>query len=204
LKKHGGVNVTAADDCDGVPCRGKLISMEEPGGGRNGSARLCNEVGVPDDVSHGEEDFVFRDGDNRINIGAEVGEIVFADLLRAEAVGESAGSLGRGPGDTLVGTEAFRRVGGKFGLDSNDANIRASQFDGSSDAAQETASANRREDEVYLGELLEDFGAAGRLSGNDVGMVEGRHDGVAVFGSESFGAFAAFFTRRADGDDFGA
>ena len=59
------------------------------------------------------------------------------------------------------------------------------------------------EDKAGGGEFPGDFEAAGGLSGDDVGVIVGRDDGVAVPGGELLGHLAAGGAGGADEDDFG-
>ena len=69
------------------------------------------------------------------------------------------------------------------------------------DAADQSTSADRDQHSFNVGEVFEDFEAHRALAGNDLFVIVGRHDRVAVLGGQFFGAQAALFTARADGDD---
>ena len=78
------------------------------------------------------------------------------------------------------------------------------EADGGGGAAEEAAAGDGGEDEVGGGEVGGDLKAAGGLAGDDVGVIVGRDDGVAVPGGELFGLELAGAGGRADEDDFGA
>src|ERR1019366_1232849 len=146
-----------------------------------------------------------------VHIGANVFEIDRADALGAKTVGQRLrDSLSR-EGDDAAGAQAGLRIGGKFGLDANHlhlgvtklglARLKIAELYGGRDATDQSTSADRDQHGFNVGEVFEDFEPDGSLAGNDLLVVVGRHDRVAVLGGQLFGAQAALFTARADGDN---
>ncbi len=137
-------------------------------------------------------------------------EVELAEGLGAEAVGDGAGGLRGGPLDEgLVSKDSLASAASSGSaapdLDGGVAEAGCGgEFDAGGDAGEQAAAGDGGEDEVDVGELLEDFEAAGGLAGDDVRVVVGRDDGVAVFGGEFFGLELALGAGRADEDDFGA
>ena len=75
---------------------------------------------------------------------------------------------------------SFPRVAGELGLDADDADGGVGELDGGSDAAEQSASGDGRENEIDVGKVFKDFEAAGALSGDDLLVVVGRDHDVAV------------------------
>ncbi len=146
----------------------------------------------------------FSDGDDAVDERLDMSEVAHAYALGAEAVGNgAAGELG-GPGDDFAGAEAFGGIGGEFGLDAEDLHVGAQALDGGGDAAEEASAGDGSEDEIDVGELFDDFEAAGGLAGDDLLVVVGRNDDVAVPANEFFGLGETLAGGDADVDDFGA
>ena len=204
LGEDFGLDVAAAHDDDGFAEGAQLLGVEEQAGRGGGSAGLGREAGGVEEGAHGGADFGFGDGDDVVDVSADVSEVALAEGLGAEAVAEGAGGLFRGPGDERAGAEALLRVGGQLRLDADDARGGAGELDGGGDAAEESAAGDGREDEVAVGQVFENFEAAGALAGDDLLVVVGRDHDVTEFGFELFGFAFAIGAGRADFDDLRA
>ncbi len=80
----------------------------------------------------------------------------------------------------------------------------AQTFDGGSDAAQQAAAGDGREDQIDIGKLLDDFEAAGSLAGDDLLVVIRRDDDVAMFAHEFFRLGETLAGGDANVDNFGS
>ena len=166
--------------------------MEEQGGRGDGAAGLGNETRGGDDGAHGGADFRFGHGDDAVNECLNVGEVALAYGLSAEAVGEGArGELG-GPSDDGAGAEAFGGVAGQFRLDAVNLGLWAEPLDGGGDAGEQSAARDGDEDEVDAGQGFDDFETAGSLAGDDLLVVVGRDDDIAMLADEFVGFGEAF------------
>src|SRR6202158_6256302 len=98
----------------------------------------------------------------------------------------------------------------KFGRDADHLYLgipkRIAKLDGGGDSADQSTSADRDQHSFNAGQIcitkvFEDFEPDRSLAGDDLFVVVGRHDHVAVLGGQLFGALAALFTAGTDGDD---
>ena len=153
---------------------------------------------------HRLSDLVFRDGDDVVHVSADVFEVDGADALGAETVGEGTGDLFGRELDDLALAQAGLGVGGEFGFDADDFYFGIAELDGSGDAGDKASAADRGEDGFDVRQVFDDFEADGALSGDDVFVVVGRHDGVSVLGGEFFGLDFAFVGAGPDEDDLRA
>jgi hypothetical protein len=110
--EHLRFDIAAADDCNIQLGFGEFFGVEDETGGCNCAARFSDGVGIGGQVFHGLTDFVFRDADDVINIGADVLEVDRADALGAQAVSHRAGDLLGGKLDDLALAQAGLGVGG--------------------------------------------------------------------------------------------
>jgi hypothetical protein len=60
-------------------------------------------------------------------------------------------------------------------------------LDGRGDAAEQAAAGDRRQHQVHIGQGFDDFKAAGGLAGDDLLVVVGRNDDVAVLADQLLG-----------------
>src|SRR5256885_304793 len=107
-----GVDVASADD--GYVQLGvrELLGVKDESGGGDGAAGFGDCVGIGGEIFHGLADFVFGDGNDVVDEGADVLEVDGADALGAQAVGKGAGDLLGGELDDLALTQAGLGVGG--------------------------------------------------------------------------------------------
>ncbi len=131
-----------------------------------------------------------------------MGEVADAYGLGAEAVGDGAADSLGAPSDDGAGAEAFGCVAGQLGFYAEDFGLRAELLDGGCDSAEQAAAADGGEDEIDFGEGLDDFKAAGGLAGDDLLVVVGRDDDVAVLADEFVGFGEALAGGYAYVDDF--
>jgi len=113
-----------------------------------------------------------------------VGEVALAYGLSAEAVGEGARGELRAPSDDGAGAEAFGCVAGQFRLDAVNLGLWAEPLDGGGDAGEQSAARDGDEDEVDAGQGFDDFETAGSLAGDDLLVVVGRDDDIAMLADE--------------------
>ncbi len=178
--------------------------MEEQGGGGYGSAGLGDQARGGYDGAHGGADFGFGDGDDAFDKGLDVGEVANADGLGAQTVGDGAGGEFGAPSDDPAGAETFGGVAGQLGFYAEDFGLRAELFDGGGDSREKAAAADGGENQVDFGEGFDDFKAAGGLAGDDLLVVVGGNDDVAVLADEFVGFGQALAGGQADVDDLGA
>ena len=131
-------------------------------------------------------------------------EINNSDTLGAKAVGQRLRDLRSREGNDTSRAQAGLRIGGKFGLNANHLHIGIAQLDGGGDAADQSAAADRDKYGLDVRQVGEDFEADGSLAGNDLFVVVGRHDRVAVLGGQFLRTQAALFAAGTDGDDLRA
>src|SRR5579863_4954924 len=86
--QHLRFDVAAADDRDGQLARGELVGMEDESGGSDCATGFGHCIRICAEVLHREADFIFGNGDDVVDISADVFEVKVADALRAEPVGE--------------------------------------------------------------------------------------------------------------------
>src|SRR5579863_1394646 len=200
--QHAGFNVSAGDDRHIHLRVGHLIAVKEESGGGDGAAGLGYGGGIGRQQFHRLADFVFGDGDDVVNIGADVLEVDLADTLGAQAVGDGARDLLGRELDDFSGVEAGLGVGGQFRLDADHVNFRICQLDRRGDAADQASAANGAKDGFDVGQVFENFEADCALTGDDFFVVVGRDDDVAVLGGEFLGFGLAFLAAGADENDF--
>ena len=92
-------------------------------------------------------------------------------------------------------------IGREFGLNTDDLHFGMAELDRSRDAADQSAAAHRDQHSLDCGQVFEDFKTDRALAGDDLLVVVGRNDHVAMFRRQLLGAQTAFFAARAHGDD---
>jgi len=204
-----GVDVAAADDGDVHPGVGQLMGVKQECGWSDGAAGLGYGFSGGGEQARGFANFILGHGDDVVDIGADVFEIDGADALSTKAVGECLGNFFGGEGNDVAGAQTGLGVACKFGFDADHlylllAGQGMAEFEGRSDAADQSSAADGDEHGFYGGQVFEDFEADGSLAGDDLLVVEGRHDEVSVSGGELFGAETALLAARADEDDLGS
>ena len=75
----------------------------------------------------------------------------FANRRGAQAIGDGAQHLLGGEGDALASAQAGLGVGSQLGFNPDDLHRGLGLLDGGSDAADQTAAADGREDEIEIG-----------------------------------------------------
>lgn len=106
---------------------------DEPGSG-NGAAGFCDCLWIQAQILHGLSDLIFIDGDDVIDVSADMLEVDRANTLRAESIGEGAADLlGRELNDLSL-TKAGLGVSSEFRFDTNDFDFGIRQLDGGCDA----------------------------------------------------------------------
>ena len=169
-----------------------MVAAEEKSGGRDRSAGFGYGVGVCGQHFQGLLDLVFADRDDGVDKTLHVLEVDRADTLRAQSVGDGARHLFGGELNDLAGAQAGLGIGCEFGFDADHLGFRPGEFDRGSDAADQSSAANWSKDGFDFRQVFEDLEADGALTGDDLFVVVGRHDYVAVLGGEFFGFELAF------------
>ena len=100
--EHLRFDIAATDDCNIQLGSWEFVGVKDETGGCNCAAWFSNGVRIGGQVFQRPSDFVFRDGDDVVNVGADVLEVDRADALSAKAVGERAGDLLGGKLDDLA------------------------------------------------------------------------------------------------------
>lgn len=80
-----GFDIAAAHDGDGALEGQQLGGVEEQGSCGDGAAGLGGEARVEEEAAHGGADFVFRNGDDVVDVGADVLEKERSAPLRRSA-----------------------------------------------------------------------------------------------------------------------
>jgi hypothetical protein len=88
--QHLRFDIAAADDRYIQLGFWQFFGVEDESGGCNRAAWFRDGVGIGGQVFHCLADFVLRDGDDFIDIGADMLEVDRADALGAKAVSERA------------------------------------------------------------------------------------------------------------------
>src|SRR5215469_4163206 len=163
---------------------------------------LRNDARIAHDATYRGSDFVFCYGDDVIDIFPYVLEVQSPYGLRAQAVGQGARHAVRGKLYDLALAETLLRVVGKLGFHADNFRRRSAELDGAGYTADLTSTADRHENELDVWAVLQDLEAYGSLAGNDVLVVVGRHDGVAVLAGQLLGLLHAVSAPRTDENDF--
>ena len=129
------------------------------------------------------------------------GKSACADVRHGEAVGQGGVAMdanGRAMG--LGGGE----LGGAFGLDAENRDLRPQCLDGKRDPGEESGAADGNDDGFDVGHLFEDFQSHRALAGDDGGIVVTVNVGEAAFGGQRAGVFHRFEEAAAVEHDVGA
>ena len=161
--------------------------MEEQCRHRHCAAGLGNQPRCSDDGTHCGTNLRFSDGDDVIDEGLDIGEVAFADALRAQAVGDGAAGQLAPPGDDLAGAEAFRRVAGQLRLDAKDLAWGRNCLTAAATPLSRPPPLDRRKHQIHVGQGFDDLQAAGGLAGDDLLVVIWRNDHVAVLAHQFLG-----------------
>ena len=157
LGEHLPSYVAATDDGHGLAPGRQLIGVKEEGGGRNGAAGLRDDVCGHHNGAHGGADFGFGDGEDAVDVALDVGEVAHADALGPEAVGDGAAGEFGGPLDDSPGSKARGCIPGELWLNAIDLDRGLELFDGGSNAAEKASAGDRRENQIDVGKLFDDF-----------------------------------------------
>ncbi len=171
------------DDADTLSFDGEFF-VDGDGGG-DGSGRLDDEFEAFPESAHGGENFFLGDESDFVDVLAENRKCERAES-GAKAVGDGFGFCG---GFDFAGGEGAVSVVGIFRFGTNHANLRAHGFRGDGSTAEETAAADRRNDDVEVGNIFEQFDGRRALTGDDLRIVVGMNEDRAGF-------FLAGFCRR--------
>ena len=117
--QHVWFDVATTDDGDVEFCPGEFRGVEDETGGSDSSTGFGYGLRISAQVLRRRADFVFRDGDDVVDVSADVFEVDGADALRAESVGDGARDLLGGELDDLALAQTGLGVGGEFGFDSD-------------------------------------------------------------------------------------
>src|SRR5579859_1099770 len=151
LLQHRGLDVAARDDGYVHLCLWQLIVAKEESGDGDRAAGFGNRLWILGQQFHGLSNFVFGNGNDVVDIGADMLEVDGADALRAEAVGERAGDLLSGELNDLSGAKAGVRVGGEFGFNADHFDLGICELDRRGDAADEGSATDGGEDGFDFG-----------------------------------------------------
>src|SRR5215472_4927595 len=202
LFEHLGFEVSAADDGNVHRCAGQLIAVEQESGNRDSATGFGDGFGVTGQKFRCLENFVFRHRDDVVNVAAHVIEVDGAHALRAQSVRQGAGDLLGGKLHDPSGTQAGLGIGGQFGFDPDDFDLRMTELDRGGNTGDEPSAADGGEDGRDFRYVFDDFESDGALTGNDLFIVVGWNHDVSVAGGEFFGFRLALVGARTDQDDF--
>ncbi|MCY1426599.1 hypothetical protein D9M71_424220 [compost metagenome] len=87
----------------------------------------------------------------------------------------------------VAGGQAGVHGGAAAHADAVQADARVGVFHGQGHAGEQAAAGQRHQHLAHFGQLLEDFQAEAALAGDDVGVVEGRQQGGALFTGDALG-----------------
>ncbi len=106
---------------------------------------------------------------------------IFAGGFNGNAVGNG---LNFGKGGDFAPEEGLLHAGGTGGLDAVDPAFGVNLFYGEGDTGDETAAADGNNNGIKVGKLLGNFKADGGLPGDDINVVKGVDEGIAVLVAE--------------------
>ena len=89
-------------------------------------------------------DFIFRNRDDVVDVGADVLEVDGADALGSESVGDRARDLLSGELDDFALAQARLGVGGEFGLYTDDLHFRIRELDRGRNAGDQASTTDGR------------------------------------------------------------
>src|SRR5207302_9085242 len=119
--------------------------------GSDGAAGFGDKMSGPDQLAHGLTDLIFAHRHDVVHEPADMSKRDFANRRGAQAIGDGAQHLLGGEGDALAGAQAGLGVGRQLGLNPNDLYRGLGLLDGGGDAADQSAAADRREDQFEIG-----------------------------------------------------
>src|SRR5215469_2657183 len=196
------LDVSPTHDSHGFLRWRKVVTMEEPSCKRHGSAWLRYDARIVRDATDRSSDFVFCHSDDVIDIFPYVLEVKRPHGLRAQAVGQGARHAVGGKLYDLALAETLLRVVGKLGFHADNFRSRSAELDGAGYTADLTSAADRHKNELDVWAVFENLEAYGSLASNDVLVVVGRHDGVAMLARQLLRLLHAVSAPRTDENDF--
>ena len=196
----GDIHVAAGHHAHGLLGRG--IHLAEHAGGHGGGAgALGDGLLALHQSQDGGGDLVFGDGDDLVHVLLAQLEGQLAGSQDVDAVGDG---VAVGHGGDLAGSAGLIHGGHGAGLDADDLAVGLQALDGEGDAADQAAAADGADHLLHVGELLQNLQADGALAGNDVGVVEGMGEGVAVELGQAVGLPGSVVIHAGDQDHFRA
>ena len=121
---------------------------------------------------------LYNDGGDVVHVLADdfVGQV--AGTLDGDAVGDGGNAV---QGADLAVLDGAEHAGSTCSLDTVDLHVGAQGLDGEGNAGDQTAAADGHDDRVQIVHFVEDLQTDGTLTGNDVFIVKGMDEGIAVF-----------------------
>ena len=147
------VDVAAGNQADRFLARQRQLA-EQCGGHRRGTCALGDELLVLHQRQNGRGDLVLADRNDLVHVLADHVERRLAGRLDRNAVGKGHGAVQR---FIFVVVEGVLHAGRTRGLHAVDLYLRAQALDGERHAGDQTAAADRHDDRVHIGQLVEDF-----------------------------------------------
>ena len=169
------INVAARDQADGLFARQRQLA-EKRGCHRCGTGPLGHQLLVFHQGQDGGGDLVLAYGDDVVHILADHLKGRFAGRLDCNAVCKGHGAV---QCLVLVVVEGMLHAGGTGSLHAVDLYLGAQALDGKRYAGDQAAAADRHDDRVHIGQLVEDLKANGPLPCNNKLVIVGVDEGHA-------------------------
>ena len=196
---HGDdIHIAAAQDTDDLFVG--AVDMAEGSYGQKAGV-LDDHLVVFDHIQEGGHQLLVGDRDDLIQILLQIGEDPAAGRLDGCAVRYG---VDHGQGDHPARLEGGLEAGRALGLDPDHLHIGLEELGQAGDARRQSAAADRHQDHVHQGQVLDDLHGDRALAGRHIRIVEGMDKRVAVLFGKLGGMGCGVVVDIAVQDDLGA